>query len=58
MTITIAYNTVVVAWVVYYFFLALTNSYVGVDKAALFASVSEKNVLMVVIYVLVQAFSA
>ncbi len=57
-TITIAYYTVVVAWITYYFYLALTNGYVGVDKAALFASVSDKNVLMVVIYILIQAFSA
>lgn len=57
-TITIAYYTVVVAWVVYYFYLALTNGYVGVDKVALFASLCEKNVLMVAIYVLVQAFCA
>ena len=57
-TITISYYTVVLAWVCYYFVMALTNGYAGVDKAALFATVCEKNVAMVIVFILLQAFSA
>ena len=57
-TITIAYYTVVVAWIIYYLFNSITGGYVGVDKSALFASVSEKNIYMVIIYLIIQAFCA
>lgn len=56
--ITIAYYTVVVAWIIYYLYQSLSGGYIGVDKAQMFASVSEKNVLMVVVYLIVQAFCA
>lgn len=57
-TITIAYYTVVVAWIIYYMYLSATNGYAGVDKSALFDSVSNGNVLMVVLYIAIQAFCA
>ncbi|MDO4555485.1 MAG: sodium-dependent transporter [Lachnospiraceae bacterium] len=56
--ITIAYYTVVVAWIIYYLFNSITGGYMGVDKAALFSSISEKNIYMVVIYLIIQGFCA
>ncbi len=56
--ITIAYYTVVVAWIFYYLYMSITGACFVADKSALFDSVSNHNVLIVVLYVLIQAFCA
>ena len=56
--ITIAYYTVVVAWIIYYLVNSITGGYIGVDKTELFGSISEHNIWMVVVYLVIQAFCA
>ncbi|MEG2175123.1 MAG: sodium-dependent transporter [Oscillospiraceae bacterium] len=56
--ITIAYYTVVVAWIFYYLYLTITGGCFVADKAGLFDSVSNGNMTIVVIYVLIQVFCA
>lgn len=56
--ITIAYYTVVVAWIFYYLYLTLTGGVFVADKSALFDTVSNHNVVIVVVYILIQAFCA
>lgn len=56
--ITIAYYTVVVAWIFYYLYLTITGGCFVEDKSALFATVCEHNVATLVLYVLIQAFCA
>ena len=58
--ITIAYYTVVVAWIIQYFVMSISGAaFVPVDaegRQALFDSVSQHNVLTVVLYIAIQAF--
>lgn len=56
--ITIAYYTVVVAWIAYYLYMTITGAAFVADKQALFDSVSNANVVIVVIYIAIQAFCA
>lgn len=56
--ITIAYYTVVVAWIVKYLIMCITGVAFVEDKALLFDSVSNGNPSTVVIYILIQAFCA
>ena len=58
MAMTASYYSAVLAWVVYYTGMSFTKGYFGVDKVALFASVSNHNVITVVLFVLVLALSA
>ncbi len=53
-----AYYTVVVAWVAYYFGLALTNGYAGVDKQPLFDSVTNGNIITVILFALLLGIAA
>lgn len=54
--ITIAYYTVVVAWIIRYLFMSFSGACFIEDRQALFDSVSQHNVLTVLIYIAVQAF--
>lgn len=56
--ITIAYYTVVVAWIFKYLYMTITGACFVTDKAALFDSVSNHDFSIVIIYVLIQAFCA
>ena len=57
--ITIAYYTVVVAWIIQYFVMSLTGAaFVPVDAAgrqALFDSLSQHNFVTVILYIAIQA---
>ena len=54
--ITIAYYTVVVAWIFQYLGKSITGSCFVEDKAGLFASVSDHNWVSVLIYIAIQVF--
>lgn len=56
--ITIAYYTVVVAWIFKYLFMSVTGACFVEDKTALFDSVSNGSFSTIVIYILIQAFCA
>jgi len=56
--ITIAYYTVVVAWIFHYLFLSITGGCFVEDKQALFDSVSNHNVTILILYIVIQAFCA
>lgn len=53
-----AYYTVVVAWVTYYFGLAIVGGYNNVEKISLFNSVSNGNVITVVLFVIILGVAA
>ncbi len=53
-----AYYSSVVAWVGYYLGLSVTKGYYGVDKEVLFNSVSNGNIITVILFVLVLLASA
>ena len=53
-----AYYSSVIAWVFYYLGLSLTKGYYGVDKLSLFQSVSNGNVVTVILFVIVLFISA
>lgn len=58
MAMTAAYYSAVLAWITYYVGLSFTKGYYGVDKAELFASVSNGNVVTVVLFVIILGISA
>ena len=58
MAMTAAYYSAVLAWIVYYVGLSFTKGYYGADKAALFASVSNGNIVTVILFVLILGISA
>lgn len=53
-----AYYSSVIAWVFYYLGLSLTKGYYGVDKLSLFHSVSNGNIVTVILFVIVLLISA
>ena len=58
MAMTAAYYSAVLAWITYYVGLSFTKGYYGADKAALFASVSNGNVITVILFVMMLGISA
>lgn len=58
MAMTAAYYSAVLAWITYYVGLAFTKGFYGADKAALFASVSNGNIVTVILFVAVLGVSA
>ncbi len=58
MIIVAAYYSSVIAWVSYYLGLSFTGGYFGQDKATLFHSVSNGNILTVVLFVVILGISA
>ena len=58
MAMTASYYSAVLSWIVYYVGLSVTKGYYGVDKAELFSSVSNGNIITVIIFVLVLAICA
>lgn len=58
MAMTAAYYSAVLAWIVYYTGMSFTKGYFGADKVALFESVSNGNIIAVILFVLVLALSA
>ena len=53
-----AYYAVVLAWVLYYLGLSVTKGYFGQDKAALFDSVSNGNVITFILFLVIIISSA
>lgn len=53
-----SYYTAVISWIVYYLGLSVKKGYYGVDKAALFESVSNGNIITVCIFIIVLFVSA
>lgn len=53
-----AYYSSVIAWCGYYLGLSVTKGYYGVDKEAMFASVSNGNIITVILFVVVLLVSA
>lgn len=58
MAMVASYYSAVVAWVAYYLGLSATNGYFGVDKVEMFNSVSNGNIITLVLFVLVVLISA
>ncbi len=58
MAMTAAYYSAVLAWIVYYIGLSFTKGYYGADKAALFESVSNGNVVTLLLFIAILAISA
>lgn len=58
MAMTAAYYSAVLAWVLHYLGLSVTRGFYGTDKAALFESVSNGNIVTVILFVLILAASA
>lgn len=58
MAMTAAYYSAVLAWVLHYMGLAFIRGFYGVDKAALFTSVSNGNIITVILFVLILGISA
>ncbi len=52
-----AYYSSVIAWVMYYLGLSVTKGYYGVDKTTLFASVTNGNIITVVLFIIALAVS-
>lgn len=53
-----SYYSAVVAWIMYYLGLSATKGYYGVDKVAKFNSVSNGNILTLILFVIVLMVSA
>lgn len=58
MAMVASYYSAVVAWVTYYLGLSFTGGYFGVDKVEMFNSVSNGNIITVILFVLVVVISA
>ena len=58
MAITAAYYSAVLAWIAYYLIMSVTKGYYGVDKAAMFASVSNGNWVTLLLFAAVLGVSA
>ena len=58
MAMTAAYYSAVIAWIVYYLGLSVSKGYFGADKVELFASVSNGNIVTVILFIAVLAVSA
>lgn len=58
MAMTAAYYSAVLAWIAYYLGMSVTKGYYGVDKTALFASVSNGNYITLALFVVVLGISA
>jgi NSS family neurotransmitter:Na+ symporter len=58
MALVAAYYSAVIAWVAYYLGLSVTKGYHGMDKVALFDSVSNGNIVTVILFIGVLSVSA
>lgn len=58
MAMTASYYSAVLSWIVYYLGLSVNKGYYGADKVALFDSVSNGNMITVLLFLLVLAASA
>lgn len=58
MAMTASYYSAVLGWIMYYIVLSFTGGYFGVDKLALFDSISNGNPITVLFFVMMLAISA